>query len=141
MTSGRQAAVLAIVRQVAHHSAAPSGSPSSSRSSQLPTSNALHGADLLAHRIETSLTVGAGMLGLRSLSRCPLARAEPLTHAPWGGVEKNVAFEDAAGDLDDRIDAEYAAKYSRYAAHIIDAITSPEARATTVRLVPRSASE
>jgi hypothetical protein len=57
-------------------------------------------------------------------------------HISAGGVEKNVAFEDAAGDLDDRLDAEYAAKYSRYAASTIDAITSPDARATTIRLVP-----
>ena len=62
-------------------------------------------------------------------------------HISAGGVEKNVAFEDADGDLEDRIDTEYAAKYSRYATSSIDAITSPDARATTIRLVPVPASE
>jgi hypothetical protein len=69
------------------------------------------------------------------------SQARHQGHISAGGVEKNVSFEDADGDLDDRIDAEYATKYSRYAANIIDTITTPEARATTLRLVPRAQSE
>jgi hypothetical protein len=36
------------------------------------------------------------------------------------------------------IDAAYRTKYRRYAASIISAIVSPEARSTTLKLVPRS---
>jgi hypothetical protein len=54
-----------------------------------------------------------------------------------GGVEKDVRFEDADQDIDDQVDAEYRTKYRRYAASIIDHITSPQARSTTLRLVPR----
>ena len=55
-----------------------------------------------------------------------------------GGVEKDVTFVDAAPDLNDQLDAEYRTKYRRYAASIIKSIVSPEARSTTMRLVPRS---
>ncbi len=54
-----------------------------------------------------------------------------------GGVEKEVAFVDAGDEVNDQVDAAYRAKYRRYAASIISAITSPEARAATIRLVPR----
>jgi hypothetical protein len=52
-----------------------------------------------------------------------------------GGVERDVAFVDVE-DLDDRVDVAYRTKYARYAAAILDRITSPEARATTIRLIP-----
>jgi hypothetical protein len=55
-----------------------------------------------------------------------------------GGVERDVRFEDADHELDDRLDAAYRTKYRRYAASIIDRITSTRARATTLRLVPRA---
>ena len=54
-----------------------------------------------------------------------------------GGVERDVTFEDVDGAIDDRVDDAYRAKYRRYAARIIDSIVSPEARSTTLRLVPR----
>lgn len=54
-----------------------------------------------------------------------------------GGVEKAVTFVDAAPDLNDQIDAEYRTKYRRYAASIIRSIVSPQARSTTIKLVPR----
>jgi hypothetical protein len=69
------------------------------------------------------------------------SQARHQGHISAGGVEKNVSFEDADGVLDDRIDEEYATKYRRYAADIIDTIKTPKARATTLRLVPSSASE
>lgn len=39
--------------------------------------------------------------------------------------------------MNDEIDAAYRTKYHRYAAGIIDHITSPEARVATLELVPR----
>ncbi|HEX2396619.1 MAG TPA: DUF2255 family protein [Solirubrobacteraceae bacterium] len=53
-----------------------------------------------------------------------------------GGVEKDVLLVEA--DVNDDIDAAYRAKYSRYADSTISRITSPDARAATLRLVPRS---
>jgi hypothetical protein len=53
-----------------------------------------------------------------------------------GGVEKDAIFEDVDDDrVDDQVDAAYRAKYGRYAQYIIDAITGPEARSTTLRVV------
>ena len=54
-----------------------------------------------------------------------------------GGVEKDVRFVET-DDMNDEIDAAYRTKYRRYAASIISAIVSPEARSTTLKLVPRS---
>ena len=61
-------------------------------------------------------------------------------HIRAGGVEKDIIFVDAAPDLNDQIDAAYRTKYRRYAASIINSIVSPEARSTTIKLVPRSTS-
>jgi hypothetical protein len=52
-----------------------------------------------------------------------------------GGVEKDVAFEDAGHDLDDEVDAAYSEKYRRYTG-IVDTMLTSEVRATTIRLVP-----
>jgi hypothetical protein len=60
-------------------------------------------------------------------------------HIRAGGVDKDVRFVET-DDINDEIDTAYRAKYRRYAASIIDAITSPEARAATIKLVPRSTS-
>ncbi len=55
-----------------------------------------------------------------------------------GGIEKDVAFvEEVNPDINTRIDAAYRTKYRRYAASIIDSIISPQARSTTIKLVPR----
>jgi hypothetical protein len=60
-------------------------------------------------------------------------------HIRAGGVEKGVAFvEEPDSNINDQIDAAYATKYRRYAASIISHINSTEARATTIKLVPRS---
>jgi hypothetical protein len=53
-----------------------------------------------------------------------------------GGVEKEVRLVET-DDENDELDGAYRTKYGRYAAYIIDAITSPEARAATLELVPR----
>jgi len=50
-----------------------------------------------------------------------------------GGVEADVAFEDADHDLDGAIDEEYRRKYGRSSA--VEHITDPKARATTLRIV------
>ncbi len=55
-----------------------------------------------------------------------------------GGVQQDVAFVDAAHDIDDEVDAAYRAKYRRYAGSILNSVLTPEARSTTIKLVPRS---
>jgi hypothetical protein len=57
-------------------------------------------------------------------------------HIRAGGVEKDVRLVET-NDMNDEIDAAYRAKYHRYAESIIDSISSPEARAATLKLVPR----
>jgi hypothetical protein len=54
-----------------------------------------------------------------------------------GGVTKDVAFEDADTKVNDAVDAAYRSKYRRYAADIIQHITSATAASTTLRLLPR----
>ena len=61
------------------------------------------------------------------------ARLEARIRA--GGVEKDVALVEV-DDLNDELDTAYRTKYARYAASIVNRITSPEARAATLRLVP-----
>jgi hypothetical protein len=59
-------------------------------------------------------------------------------HIRAGGVEKDVTFvEEAGANINSQIDAAYAAKYRRYAASIINHINGSEARAATIKLVPR----
>ena len=55
-----------------------------------------------------------------------------------GGVTKEVTLEDASSDetLNSQIDAAYQAKYRRYSATYIDPMLAPQARATTLKLVP-----
>jgi hypothetical protein len=58
-------------------------------------------------------------------------------HVWAGGIDKDVTFLDANHDLDDALDAVYRDKYRRSSARAVDAITSPEARSTTLELVPQ----
>jgi hypothetical protein len=55
-----------------------------------------------------------------------------------GGVQQDVTFVDAGRDGDDEVDAAYQAKYRRYAGSILNSVLTPEARSTTIKLVPRS---
>jgi hypothetical protein len=57
-------------------------------------------------------------------------------HIQAGGVDKDVLLVEM-DDMNDEIDAAYRAKYHRYAESIVATIVSPEARAATLRLVPR----
>jgi hypothetical protein len=54
-----------------------------------------------------------------------------------GGVEQDVAFVDADDDVNDEVDAAYRAKYRRYAGSILNSVLTPEARSSTLKLVPR----
>ena len=58
-------------------------------------------------------------------------------HIQAGGVEKDVLLVET-DDLNDAIDAAYRTKYRRYAANIVNSILTPQARAATLKLVPRS---
>ncbi|MGH2946122.1 MAG: DUF2255 family protein [Solirubrobacteraceae bacterium] len=55
-----------------------------------------------------------------------------------GGIEKDVAFVPASHELEHQIDAAYSTKYRRYGERFIGTMTGPEARATTLKLVPRA---
>jgi hypothetical protein len=58
-------------------------------------------------------------------------------HIQAGGANKDVTLADADPDLNDAIDAAYRDKYRRYGERIIGGVVNPEARAATVKLVPR----
>lgn len=59
-------------------------------------------------------------------------------HISAGGVEKDITFVDADHTLDDQIDAAYRSKYRRYTGRILDTTLTPQARATTLKLIPRA---
>jgi hypothetical protein len=58
-------------------------------------------------------------------------------HISSGGIEKDVTFEDAAGQLDAELDAAYWHKYGKYPKQYVEPVTNEESHATTLRLVPR----
>jgi hypothetical protein len=64
------------------------------------------------------------------------AQARHEAYIEAGGVDKDVLLVET-DDMDDQIDAVYRAKYHRYAESIVSSIISPEARAATLKLVPR----
>jgi hypothetical protein len=55
-----------------------------------------------------------------------------------GRVEKEVVFVDANEDVNDAIDAAYEEKYARYPSYVKPMVSS-DARATSLKLVPRAA--
>ena len=58
-------------------------------------------------------------------------------HIRAGGVEMHVTFVDETNsDINDKIDAAYLTKYSRYPQYVAPMVT-PEVRAATLKLVPR----
>jgi hypothetical protein len=57
-------------------------------------------------------------------------------HIEGGGVGKDVLLV-GNDDMNDQIDSAYRAKYHRYAESIVGSIVSPNARAATLKLVPR----
>ena len=58
-------------------------------------------------------------------------RAEGRIQA--GGVERDVTVATAAGEVDEA----YRGKYGRYGSRLVEPMTAPAARATTLRLAPR----
>ncbi len=55
-----------------------------------------------------------------------------------GGVVKDVTFvEELDSYINEQIDTAYRTKYGRYAASIVNTTLTPEARAATIKLVPR----
>ena len=58
-------------------------------------------------------------------------------HISAGGIERDVTFADADPAANDRIDAEYLGKYRGHEARWLDPMVAAEARATTIKLVPR----
>jgi hypothetical protein len=61
-------------------------------------------------------------------------------HIRAGGIEKDVTFvEETDPGINDQIDAAYRAKYRRSSSYV-PPMVSPEARATTLKLVPHTPS-
>jgi hypothetical protein len=67
--------------------------------------------------------------------RATQARREGRIRA--GGIEKDVAFADADPAFGDGIDAAYRAKYLHHGAQWVDPMVAPDARFTTIKLLPR----
>jgi hypothetical protein len=67
------------------------------------------------------------------------ARASGSGRIRAGGLERDVAFADAAATVHADIDAAYHDKYDSYGARIVNTVVGPQAEAVTVRLVPRAA--
>jgi hypothetical protein len=65
-----------------------------------------------------------------------VARTSHKGRVRAGGVEKHVTIEDIDDAVNDRVDAAHRAKYREHAESIVDGITDPQARSTTLRLVP-----
>jgi hypothetical protein len=57
------------------------------------------------------------------------------TPTPPARVDKDVLLIET-GDMNDEIDDAYRAKYHRYAESIVGSVVSPQARASTLKLVP-----
>jgi hypothetical protein len=53
-----------------------------------------------------------------------------------GGVEKDVTFQDADASVNDQIDDVYRNKYRRHGAQYVNSVITPEARSTTIKIVP-----
>jgi hypothetical protein len=53
------------------------------------------------------------------------------------GIERDVVFQDVDAATNDEIDVAYRNKYRRHGAQYVNSIVTPEARSTTIKLVPR----
>jgi hypothetical protein len=65
----------------------------------------------------------------------PRRRGDHQAHIRAGGVEEDITLSDAGDDVNDAVDAAYRTKYSRHSGYV-EPMVAPEARATTLRLVP-----
>jgi hypothetical protein len=66
------------------------------------------------------------------------AKARRQGHISAGGVERDVEFAEADDAVNDAVDAAYRDKYGRYPGYV-EPMVAPQARATTLRLVPEEA--
>src|SRR5919202_1296905 len=66
------------------------------------------------------------------------AKASGAGRIRAGGLERDIAFAEAAPDVHAAIDAAYHAKYDRYGPRIVGSVVGPDAEAVTIKLVPRS---
>jgi hypothetical protein len=61
-------------------------------------------------------------------------------HIQAGGVDKDVTFvEQPDPGINDQVDAAFRTKYRDYDPQYVDPMVTPEARAATLKLLPRSA--
>jgi len=58
-------------------------------------------------------------------------------HIIAGGVEKDVTFQDADAAVYDQLDDAYREKYKRHGVKYVNSVITPEARSTTIKIVPR----
>lgn len=58
-------------------------------------------------------------------------------HIEAGGVSRDVTFAEPDPGIDDQLDDGYRAKYARYPANIANSVLTPQARGTTIKLLPR----
>ncbi|MFG6201511.1 DUF2255 family protein [Nonomuraea sp. JJY05] len=66
------------------------------------------------------------------------ARASHHAHITAGGIDKDVALaEENDPGVNDRIDAAYRTKYRRYGSTYVTPMVATQARATTLKLLPR----
>ena len=65
------------------------------------------------------------------------AQVRHEAHIHAGGVNKDVLLVET-NDLNDAIDTAYRTKYRRYDANIVNSDLTPQARAATLKLVPRA---
>ena len=64
------------------------------------------------------------------------ARETHEAHISAGGVERDISLTEAESGVDDAVDAAYRDKYGSYSGYV-EPMIAPQARATTLRLVPR----
>ena len=67
-----------------------------------------------------------------------LARTSGRARISAGGLEQDVAVEDADDAVLDQVDAAYREKYGRQYASIVDTINDTDHRGTTLRMIPRT---
>ena len=65
------------------------------------------------------------------------AQVRHEAHIHVDGVDKDVVLVET-NDLNDAIDTAYRTKYRHYAANIVNSDLTPQARAATLKLVPRA---
>jgi hypothetical protein len=65
------------------------------------------------------------------------ARTSGEAHISAGDVSKDVVLLAAGDEIDAAVDAAFGEKYGRYTGYV-EPMVAPQARATTLRLVPRS---